>query len=147
MNPVETTVVSAWLANPVTAVDPPLTHAAVEQHAAAVLPCRLQDGAIVRVTYDSAACTHSNARSVVELEGSHGAVSWDWLMLAGEGDVIHRTDHAGHVTSTVTGCDNREGLAFHHKPLTFFYRALQGEPTPAILGEQVRFNFACLRGL
>jgi len=147
LDPVETTVVSAWLANPITAVDPPLTHAAVEQHAAAALRCRLRDGSIVHVTYERAACTHGEARSAVELEGSRGAVTWDWLMLAGEGEVVHRHDHAGHVTSTVTGCDNRESAPFHHKPLTFFYLTLQGEPTPAILGEQARFNFACLRAV
>ncbi|MFN3335116.1 MAG: hypothetical protein ACK47M_21665, partial [Caldilinea sp.] len=60
---------------------------------------------------------------------------------------VHRCDHAGHVTSTIIGCDNREGVPFHHKPLTFFYRVLQGETAPAILGEQARFNFACLRAL
>lgn len=147
LDPIETTVVSAWLANPATAVDPPLSHPPVEQHAAAALRCRLRDGSIVHVTYERAACTHGEARTTVELEGSHGAVSWDWLMLAGEGKVIHRHDHAGHVTSTVTRCDNREGAPFHHKPLSFFYRALQGESAPAILGEQARFNFACLRAI
>lgn len=147
LDPVETTVVSAWLANPVTTIDPVLPHPAVEQHAAAVLRCRLRDGAVVHVTYERAACTHGEARSVVELEGSHGAVTWDWLMLAGEGEVVCRRDHAGHVTSTVTGCDHREGVPFHHKPLTFFYRVLQGETAPAILGEQARFNFACLRAV
>lgn len=147
LDPVEIAVVGAWLANPVTAIDPPLTHAAVEQHAAAVLQCRLQNGAIVRVTYERAACTHGEARSTIELEGSHGAVTWDWLMLTGEGEVIHRYDHGGHVTGTVTGCDHREGVPFHHKPLTFFYHALTGERTPAILGEQALFNFACLRAV
>lgn len=147
LDPVETTVVDAWLANPATAIDPVLPHPAVEQHAAAALRCRLRDGAVVHVTYERAACTHGEARSVVELEGSHGAVTWDWLMLAGEGEVVHRCDHAGHVTSTIVGCDNREGVPFHHKPLTFFYRVLQGETAPAILGEQARFNFACLRAL
>ena len=64
-------ILSAWTANPTTALHlPPETVFDVEQQAGATLRYHLADGKTFMMTYERASCTHSDNQSFIEIEGS-----------------------------------------------------------------------------
>ena len=148
LQPVRVDVEAAWMANPLTATDPPPEVVFdVEQHAGAGLRYHLADGTSVPVTYERAACTHGEERSVAEVEGERGAIRWDWLMFSGRGEVVHRFDRQGQVAGETYVLEDQGPYTFHDKPLAFFCQRLRGEPSPAIVDEQAVFNLGCLRAV
>lgn len=148
LSPVRVDVVDAWMSTPITALDlPEGTVFDVEEHAGASLRYHLADGSVVPVTYERAACTHGEERSIVEIEGLHGAVSWDWLCFEGKGHVTHSYDQDGTVESNSTVLADESKLGFMDKPLVYFYRRIQGEQTPGVVNEQAVFNFSCIRAI
>jgi predicted dehydrogenase len=148
LSPVRVDVVDAWMSTPITALDlPEGTVFDVEEHAGASLRYHLADGSVVPVTYERAACTHGEERSIVEIEGLQGAVSWDWLCFEGKGHVTHSYDQDGNVESNSTVLADESKLGFMDKPLVYFYRRIQGEQTPGVVNEQAVFNFSCIRAI
>ncbi len=146
--PVRIEVITAWMSNPTTAASWPADMVFnVEQHAGASLRYHLSDGTLVAVTYERAACTHGQPRSVVEVEGDCGAVWWDWLMTSGKGELARSFDKDCKVETTTAELTDNGGLHFHQRPLVYFYRRIQGEAAPALVNEQAVFNFCCLRAV
>ena len=141
-------VLAAWTAIPETHLDlPPGIVADVEQHVAATLRYTLPDGATPTVTFERAACTHGGERSTVEVEGTRGAVAWDWLDWIGSGSLSVSRDAGGQIlTDTMTPAPI-DDLFVHHRPLVEFVRAVRGEPSRAVVNERAVFNFATLQAI
>lgn len=148
LSPVRIDVLSAWTANPTTRLTlPPKVVADVEQHVAATLRYTRADGSASTVTFERAACTHGGERSTVEVEGTHGAVAWDWLDWIGTGSVSVSRDVDGQVRTETTTPAPISDLFVHHRPLVDFVRAVRGEPSYAVLDERAVFNFATLQAI
>ena len=142
LEPTQMDVVHAWVATPKTGADPTEMKLTTEQHASARLIFHRKDTSVIPVRYERAACTHGYETNVVEVEGDHGAVSWDWL---GGGKVRHTRDVEGKAQTSTTEHPDTDGLSPHDKPLLFFHRRIRGENVPAIVNQQAVFNFSCLR--
>lgn len=146
--PVRIDVLAAWTENPETRLDLPAGVVAdVEQHVAASLRYTLPDGSTPHVTFERAACTHGAERSTVELEGTRGAVAWDWLDWIGEASVSVSRDGDGELRTETTTPESIDDLFVHHRPLVHFARAVQGEPSHAVLNELAVFNVATLHAI
>jgi len=142
-------VLSAFCANPETALPDlqPGTVFDVEQHVGASLRYHPRAGAPLIVTYERAACTHGTESSLVEVEGSKGALTWDWLDWAGLGEVRLTTDEGGRsVTETIT-VPVEPNVIVHDRPLLGFLAAVEGLESKSVLNDQAVFNFACVRAI
>jgi predicted dehydrogenase len=144
LEPVRVDVCSAWIARPETAADPKDIELKTSQHASASLVFYLADGRTIPVTYERAACTHGHETNDIEIEGTRGAVRWDWL---GGGKVHLSKDVAAKVQKTTTQHPDSDGLGPHDKPIIFFHRHVHGQSSPAIVNERAVFNFSCIRAI
>jgi len=146
LQPESVEVRQAWMARPITAVDPPEISMDTEQHVGASLVLRQSGRAPVNVTYERAACTHGEEYAHVEIEATAAAVRWDWL--GGEGRVVLSNDVAGQVQSATTHHRDESGLGAHDKPLVFFHACIsQGKPLHALIDANAVFNFAVIRAM
>ena len=143
-------ILSAWTANPTTALHLP-TEAVfdVEQQAGATLRYHLTDSKTFMLTYERASCTHSENQSLVEIEGLEGTVRWNWPMLRANITLTHSYDRDGLVESKTTSFlpPGPEAIKFGEKPLAYFYQRMIGQPSSAVVNEQALFNFSCMRGI
>lgn len=135
---------SAWCATPLTGRDP-FEKMLTEQHAGASLILHTPDGRTLPVTYERAACTHGEPRTNVEIEGTRGAVRWEWCN--NKGTVHLARDTAGDVTVETETHPVTDNLGPHDRPLHYFYHRVMGEPSPALVNEHALFNFTLLRAL
>jgi predicted dehydrogenase len=148
LSPLRVDVLSAWLARPVTDADPaPPVVYDVEGHAGACLLYHLRDGTAVPVTYERAGCTHGEERTVMEIEGTKGAVRWDWLMWKREGSLTWSCDQGGSVRADTLTLRNETGLSHFDRPLYSFYQRCRGKDAPLVANEQAVFNFSVLRAV
>jgi len=146
IQPEKVEVRHAWMARPLTAIDPPDVSLDTEQHFGASLVMHPRIGTPVNVTYERAACTHGEEYAHVEFQGNRGAVRWDWL--GGKGNLTLSTDQAGQVQSTTTAHPDSSGLGAHDKPLVYFHtHVAQRQPSFALLDEHALFNFAIIRAI
>ncbi|RXZ79688.1 gfo/Idh/MocA family oxidoreductase [Paenibacillaceae bacterium] len=147
LRPVRAEIVHAWMANPETEHPLQVEHPFdVEQHVGALIKFHLRDGSIVPVHYERAACCHGEDRSIVEIEGTKGAVSWDWLSFNGEGERNWRSDLRGEqIEEKIVLKD--QPIDMMARPIVYFLAAVAGEPSPAIVNEQAVFNFTLLASI
>ncbi|WP_053376279.1 Gfo/Idh/MocA family protein [Paenibacillus sp. FJAT-27812] len=147
LQPQKVEVLHAWTTNPETnhphAVE---IQSDVEQHVGALLRFHLADGSIVPVHYERAACCHGSERSLTEIEGTAGALQWDWLCFDGSGELVHHYDMNGDPAKNRSTISN-EGLGMMDKPIVYFLRAISGQHSPAIVNEQAVFNFSILAAI
>jgi predicted dehydrogenase len=144
LDPVRLDVRSAWLATPKTAADPiPL---AVEHHLSASLLLHRADGSTIPISYERASCTHGEERVGPQIEGTRGAVKWDWLGNAANKLHLSR-DNAGKLETITTEHPPTDHIGPHDKPLIFFHRAMLAQPSPAIINQRALFNFSCIRAI
>lgn len=150
LQPVRVDILSAWLANPKTALHlPSATIFDVEQHAGASLRYYLKNGSTFMMNYERASCTHSEERSSIELEGLEGTLRWQWPKLGTTFSLTHSYDSDGMVESK-TFSFNSPGsgsVRVGDKPLHYFYQCVLGQPSPAVVNEQALFNFSCVRAI
>ncbi|MCL5999269.1 MAG: phytanoyl-CoA dioxygenase family protein [Chloroflexi bacterium] len=147
LQPVRVDVLSAWMANPATARDPDDVVFDVDEHGGASLRYHLADGTTLQVTYERSACTYGEERSVVEIEGLRGAVTWDWLMAERPGRVTYTFDNGDCFERRTSTFDDPDALDLHDKPLVYFYQRTRGSDSPAVVNEQAVFNFSCFRAM
>ncbi len=143
-------ILSAWTANPKTALHlPPETVFDVEQQAGATLRYHLADGKTFMMTYDRASCTHSDSQSFIEIEGLEGSIRWNWPMPRASVVLTHNYDRNGLVESKTASFlpPGADALKFGEKPLSYFYQRMVGQPSSAVVNEQALFNFSCVRGI
>lgn len=146
LRPAAVTVAHAWYANPIAAGPPEGAPFDVEEHVGATLVYRLTDGSEIVVSYERAACTQGGERSVAEIEGVDGAVSWDWLMMD-DCSVTTTTDRLGKPTALQSRYASTDGLGMHDRPLVYFVRRLRGQDAPIPVGDEALFNLRCLRAI
>jgi predicted dehydrogenase len=143
-------VLAAWMANPTTALHLPAeTVFDVEQQAGAMLRYHLADGKTFMLTYERASCSHSDEQSLIEVEGLQGTLYWHWPAPRINMKLTHNYDRDGLVESRTISFPppGPEVIPFGHKPLTYFYRRMLGQPSAAVVDEQAVFNFSCIRGI
>ncbi len=143
-------VLSAWMANPLTALHlPPETVFDVEQQAGATLRYHLAGGKTFIMTYERASCSHSDEQSRIEIEGLKGTVRWQWPSLQRNTTLTHSYDHDGMIESKAVSFPppGPDALKMSEKPLAYFYRRTVGEPSSAVVNEQALFNFSCIRSI
>lgn len=143
-------ILSAWTANPKTALHlPSETVFDVEQQAGATLRYHLADGKTFIMTYDRASCTHSDNQSFIEIEGLEGTVRWNWPMPRTTLTLTHNYDKDGLVESKTVSFlpPGPDAIKFGEKPLSYFYQCMIGQPSSAVVNEQALFNFSCVRGI
>lgn len=147
--PVAVRVHSTWMANPQARSDSPgAAECDLEQHAGASLEYVLAEGATMAVTYERAGCTHGPPRVIAEVEGSAGAVAWDWFDLdAREVSVTYLRDREGRAEGTRTTYRNDGPLVHDDRPLSYFVDRVHGRESPAVVNERAVFNFLCVRAL
>lgn len=150
LQPTRVDVLSAWLANPTTALHlPPDTIADVEQHAGASLRYHLADGTTFILTYERASATHSEEQSNVVIEGLKGTLRWHWPHRRADTALTHSYDQDGMLESTTRSFPfpSRDAISFGEKPLYYFYQCMIGQPSLAVVNEQAVFNFSCIRAI
>jgi hypothetical protein len=107
----------------------------------------IADGSAIPVTYERAVRTHGEEHVATEIEGTHGAVWWDWLMWKQRGRLIQGADNGG-VLQKVTRRMRRPGTSNHfERPLHDLYARLRGGGSPVIENDQAIFNFAVVRAI
>jgi predicted dehydrogenase len=146
LQPHQVIVASAWYANPTAAGVPADVTFDVEEHVAASLVYRLTSGAEVVVDYERSACTHGAERNIVEIEGTEGAVTWDWVMLR-DRSVTLTVDQDGKAVPTETPYADENDLNMHERPLAYFIAKIRGENASIPTGDDAVFNLACLRAI
>lgn len=147
LEPTRVDVLSAWMSRPVTAADPHDVVFDIEEHIGASLRYHLADGAVVHVTYERAACTHGEPVDRMELEGTTGAVRWDWRMWGGKGTLSHTVDRDGQPATETATFVADDGLRFNDRPLAYFWRRIHDQPSPALINERAVFNYACIQAI
>ena len=150
LQPVRVDVLNAWMTSPITALSlPQETLFDVEEHVGATLRYHLADDTKVMVNYERSTCTHGEEQSIAEIEGTRGAVNWDYsLTLRKYSSVTHSYDKDGYVESIKNTYPTTNGTLMPlNKPLYFFFQRLQNKPSPAVVNEQAVFNFSCLRAI
>lgn len=148
LDPVRVDVLAAWMTAPETAVAlAPGTVLDTEQHVGASLRYHRRNGQVIDVTFERAACTHGPERVAVEIEGTRGAVAWDWLDWLGTGDVTVSRDRGGKLVAETTTLGVGNSLHPHHRPLVYFHRWVRGEASLAVVDERAVFNFSCIRAI
>lgn len=150
LRPVRVDVLSAWVANPSTALHLPAeTVFDVEQHAGATLRYFLADGNTFLMSYERASCTHSEERASIELEGLKGTLRWNWPRLGASFGLTHSYDANGLLESKTVSfpLPTAGAMRLGDKPLHYFYARMLGQGSPAVVNEQAIFNFSCVRAM
>lgn len=150
LQPRRVEVLSAWLANPATALQlSSETIFDVEQHAGATLRYTLADGTSVMMDYERASSTHSEELSVVEITGLEGSLRWNWPLSRARPTLTHSYDRNGAGESRIISFPPPAANALHFgdKPLLYFYQRIHNQPSAAIVNEQAVFNFSCIRAI
>ncbi len=148
LRPRQVEVLSAWMTNPHTATNlPPGAVFDTEQHVGAALRYHRANGETLDIDFERSACTHGGERRITEVEGSIGAVAWEWLDYLGDGSVTLTTDVDGHAIETIEKPTDQALPPIHHRPLVYFVARTLGQPSLAVVNEQAIFNFACLQAV
>ena len=147
--PEKVEVAHAWMESPETRLSLPAGVVFdVEEAVGASLRLTRKDGSSFSVVFERSACTHGEEFSVAAIEGSAGAVRWDWLMFEPEARVWHSRDEDGKlVTATETFQNDPTLLTWVEKPIRWIFDRIAGKPCPAPSADELLFNFRCLRSL
>jgi predicted dehydrogenase len=141
LSPVAVEICTAWSATPDDDGTYAEESASADHHAGAAMRAELPDGTTVHVTYERAAHTHGASRSVVEVEGTSAAASWDWLDWEGEHRVEVATDHErGRVVDTYH--PGAHPITFHSRPLQEFLAIVTSGSVDAFTALTERALFA-----
>lgn len=129
---------------------PPGTIKDVEFHLGAQLLAHTGAGA-VPVTYERASATHAQPVERVEIVGTAGSVSWQWLPWPGDHTALRLTrDEAGSPVTEVREFPNAGQTSFHSRPLHAMQARLIGRQDPAlpaVTARQAAANLAIIEQL
>jgi len=121
----------------------------VETAVTASLRCKGADDKTMRVNYERASATHGEEVERLEIEGSHGAIRWDWLPWVKEGrlEVVLSTDVEGRVHEERWIFDEKDALSCHYRPLHYFQQHLHGVERHALVDARAQFNIEVILGI
>lgn len=144
LDPDRVDVNQAWTETPETDHDLPddVTYD-VEQHAGASMRYHTDDSEVA-VRYERADCTHGEQTWRFEIEGTEGAVRWNWKDCRGTVSLTLQHDDGNEPREAERTFDVGEPDP-QSRPLVFFDRRIRGEGAPIPVNEQAAFNFSCIR--
>jgi predicted dehydrogenase len=145
--PTHVEVVHAWITRPQTGADPKDLVFDIETHGGATMLYYLPDGQRVTINYERSNGTHGAERQFFEIEGTKGALSWDWMMFKPQVELKLSRDEEGKVATQTFVVEGDKELTLHDRPLHYIVRAMEGKPNQAIVNEQAIFNFLCAQAL
>ena len=145
IRPIKVEVLHAWIAPPVdNAQVPEGVVLDVEFHAGATMVYHRDDGTTMPVSYERGHPAYGSQRANFEFQGTKGTAELNWL----EGGLKLYSGRGSEVISEDVPCQPDEGHpSMLERPVSYFYKAVNGFPSPAVLNEQAVFNFSCLRAL
>ncbi len=145
LKPIRVEVLHAWMAPPV--VNAQLPEGAVldvEFHGGAAMLYHREDGSAVPVSFERGHPAYGTSMEIFEFQGTKGTAELDWM----QGGLKRYFDSEGEVVSEDIPCKPSENEPkMLQRPLCYFYDAVNGLPSPAVLDEQAVFNFNCLRAV
>ena len=146
LQPVQVDVLHAWMAPPVSdIVLPEGAILDVEFHVGASMLYYCQDGTQVSVSFERGHPAYASSIKQFEFQGTKGAVEFDWLDQDG---LTYYYDDEGTVGSQhVSYVQDETAPQMLERPLFYFFQAVNGQPSPAVLNERAVFNFNCLRAI
>ena len=146
LQPVQVDVLHAWMAPPVSDVVLPEGGILdVEFHVGASMLYYCQDGTQVSVSFERGHPAYASSLKQFEFQGTKGAVEFDWLDQDG---LTYYYDDEGRVGSQhVSYVQDETAPQMLERPLFYFFQAVNGQPSPAVLNERAVFNFNCLRAI
>lgn len=145
IKPIKVEVLHAWIAPTAENVQTPVgVIFDVEFHAGATMIYHRQDGTSMPVSYERGHPAYGNNKTEFEFQGTKGYAELNWL-----GDGLKRYfNQDGKVVSEDIPCQPNVGdPSMLERPVNYFYKAVNGYPSPSILDEQAVFNFSCLRAI
>ncbi|MBP3965348.1 MULTISPECIES: Gfo/Idh/MocA family protein [Paenibacillus] len=146
LKPSAVDVLGGWISKPVTGADPQDVVYDVEHNSGALMRYHAQgQDRPVLVQYERSSCTHGEAYSLVEIEGTLGAVKFSPYF--GGDAVVHRFDEQGSVAEKETQVPNDNAYGFMDAPLYFFVERVLGRDSAALLNEDAVFNFKCIQAV
>ena len=133
LQPVQVDVLHAWMAPPVSdVVLPEGAILDVEFHVGASMLYYCQDGTQVSVSFERGHPAY--ASSIKQFEFQDG--------------LTYYYDDEGTVGSQhVSYVQDETAPQMLERPLFYFFQAVNGQPSPAVLNERAVFNFNCLRAI
>jgi predicted dehydrogenase len=117
----------------------------VEQHAGASMRYYTDD-AEVAVRYERADCTHGEQTWRFEIEGTEGAVRWNWKDCRGTVSLTLQYDDGNEPREEERTFEVGEPDP-QARPLVFFDRRVRGEDALIPVNERAAFNFACIQSV
>jgi predicted dehydrogenase len=144
LDPNSVEINSAFLAKPVTAIDPVNTPFDIETHVGASMTFQCES-VPVHVNYERATCTHGRGYVKVEIEGTHGSLHW--TPFDSKGPVLYCYDHRGELIEEQVDTGPRSDLTIFDNPLNHFYRKVKGLESHANVDEKALANFRCIRAV
>lgn len=145
LRPVRVEIHHAWASSPLTGGPFSSESRAAEQHVGAAMTVTTEAGALVPVTYERAAATHGEERSIVQVDGESASVAWDWLDWTGNSARL-TVDQDGSPHTTTTTFDP-PAVGFHGRPLARILRSIENGDDPAGISRSSVFTFAWLRAI
>jgi len=145
LKPVKVEVLHAWIAPPAKAAKVPEgTVLDVEYHAGAAMVYHCEDGSVVPISFERGHPAYGVKMELFEFQGTKGIAELDWL----QGGLKRYFDRDGKVESEDTPCGLTEAdPRMLQRPLCYFYDAVNGNASHAVLNERAVFNFDCLRAI
>lgn len=145
LKPVKVEVLHAWMAPPVTSAQLPEGAVMdVEFHGGAAMVYHREDGIAIPVSYERGHPAYGTSMEQFDFQGTNGAAELNWL----QGGLKYYFDRDGKVVSEDIPCEASESAPkMLQRPLCYFYDAVNGNPSSAVLNEQAVFNFNCLRAV
>jgi len=145
LSPVKVEVLHAWMAPPVANAQLPEGAVLdVEFHAGAAMLYHREDGRRVPISFERGHPAYGTQMELFEFQGTKGTAELNWL----QGGLKRYFDRAGEVVSEDVPCEPGENEPkMLQRPLCYFYDAVNGHPSSAVLNEQAVFNFNCLRAV
>jgi len=145
IRPTKVEILNAWMAPPAeNAQTPEGVVLDVEFHAGATMIYHREDGTSIPVSYERGHPAYGSNKTEFEFQGTKGYAELDWL-----GNGLKRYfDQDGKVVSEDIPCQPDAGdPSMLERPVSYFYRIVNGDHSPSIIGKQAVFNFSCLRAV
>jgi len=116
----------------------------VEFHAGASMLYHREDGSVVPISFERGHPAYGTSLELFEFQGTKGTAVLNWL---GAGLKRYYAREREVVSEDVPCAPSEGEPAMLQRPLCYFYDAVNGSPSSAVLNEQAVFNFNCLRAI
>ncbi|MGG3468204.1 Gfo/Idh/MocA family oxidoreductase [Neobacillus pocheonensis] len=144
LSPDKIEINAAWIAKPITEIDPSDIPFDVETHVSAFMTYN-KDNHPIQVHYERASCAHGEGYVKAEIEGTLGSLRW--TPFDSKQPVFRRYDHQGQIVEEQVETGPRSEYTIFDNPLLHFYRKVKGLESHANVNQQALNNFQCISSL